>query len=254
MAKKSKKAQSANANKANKANANNQTNEMANLLAIGAITQEEFELTEEQKAIVEVVSEINNALGITPNEAEAEAEAEAEKKMTDEEKNTIIKNTTKNQLEECAKRVQKEVNSLNGALKALYKEDIYKKLFEALDCKNYDEARLKVLQSIAFASEDNDGKFCAVTLKPIARFNNISYYKVVKLGWFKAIAQSTYRLARGLQRKQNLLLDSFYTKREKEDIWDEVSESATIAEIEQQIKIDKYNKLCDRVNKAKLEI
>lgn len=173
--------------------------------------------------------------------------------MTDEEKNTIIKNTTKNQLNEVAKRVQKEVNSLNGALKALYKEDVYKNLFDALECKSYDEARRKVMGAIAYASEDNDNKFIAVTLKPIARFDSTTYYKVAKLNWFTAIAQATYRLARGLQRVQNVISDSYYTKQENANVWQEVEESATIAEIDKQIKADKYTKALAKLNKLKLE-
>lgn len=219
------------ANKAQNANEVN-ANEVQNLLEIGAITSVEAEQAQEQA------------------EEQAEEQAQA---MTDEEKNLIIKNTTKNQLEECAKRVQKEVNSLNGALKALYKEEIYKNLFNALDCKSYDEARRAVMGAIAYASEDKDNKFIAVTLKPIARFNNNTYYKVQKLNWFVAISQATYRLARGLARVQNVIADSYYTKQDGEDIWQEVENSVTIAEIDKQIKIDKYNKAIDRVNKLKLE-
>jgi hypothetical protein len=173
--------------------------------------------------------------------------------LSEEQKNVIIRNTTKNQLDEVAKRVQKEVNSLNGALKALYKEDVYKNLFDALECKSYDEARRKVMGAIAYASEDNEGKFIAITLKPIARFDNTTYYKVQKLNWFTAISQATYRLARGLQRVQNVISDSYYIKSESDNTFEEVTDSATIAEVEKQMKIEKYNKAVERVNKLKLE-
>lgn len=185
-------------------------------------------------------------------QAQAQAEAQAEE-MTGEKKNAIICNTTKNQLDEVAKRVKKEVNSLNGALKALCGEKIYQDLFNALGLESYDQIRLAVMQSIAYASEDGEGKFIAVTLKPIARFDNTTYYKVVKLNWFSAIAQSTYRLARGLQRVQDLIADSYYLKSEEENLFSEVEESTTIAEIDKQIKADKYTKAIARVNKLKLE-
>ena len=188
-----------------------------------------------------------------PEQAQAQQAPEQTPELSEEAKNAIISNTTKNQLDECAKRVQKEVNSLNGALKALYKEEIYKNLFDAMDFKSYDEARAKVMQAIAYASEDNDGKFIAVTLKPIARFDNTTYYKVCKLNWFVAIAQATYRLARGLQRVQNVISDSYYLKSEAENLFAEVTESATIAEIEKQIKADRYAKAVARVNKLKIE-
>lgn len=187
-------------------------------------------------------------------QAQAQAQAPAEAELTEEEKNAIICNTTKNQLDECAKRVQKEVNSLNGALKALYKEEIYKNLFDALDCKSYDDARAKVMQAIAYASEDNEGKFIAVTLKPVARFDSTTYYKVQKLNWFTAISQATYRLARGLARVQNVIIDSYYTKSEEENLFCEVTEATICTEIDRQIKVDKYNKLVSRLDKAKLEI
>lgn len=187
-------------------------------------------------------------------QAQAQAQAQAEKnELSEEAKNAIIKNTTKNQLDEVAKRVQREVNSLNGALKALREEKIYQELFSALGLKSHDEIRLAVMQAIAYASEDNDGKFIAVTLKPIARFDNTTFYKVQKLNWFVAISQATYRLARGLQRVQNVIADSFYIKNENENTFSEVTESATIAEVEKQIKCDKYEKAIARVNKLKLE-
>lgn len=195
-----------------------------------------------------------------PAEAQAEANANAnesldnqQKELSEEQKNAIICNTTKNQLDEIAKRVRKEVNSLNGALKALCNEKIYQDLFNALGLESHDKIRLSVMQSIAYASEDGEGKFIAATLKPVARFDNTTYYKVVKLNWFSAISQATYRLARGLARVQNVIADSFYIKNESNNTFSEVTESATIAEIEKQIKCDKYEKAIARVNKLKLE-
>lgn len=190
----------------------------------------------------------------TTTEVAEQAQQQARaNELSEEQKSVIIRNTTKNQLQECAKRVQKEINSLNGALKALYKEDIYRDLFEALECKSYDEARSKVMGAIAYASEDNCNKFIAVTLRPIARFDSTTYYKVVKLNWFTAIAQATYRLARGLQRVQNVINDSYYIKSESDNTFEEVTDPATIAEVGKQMKIEKYNKAVERINKMKLE-
>ena len=165
----------------------------------------------------------------------------------------VIKNTTLNQLLERAKQVRKDVNSLNGVLKSLYKEDIFKNLFEALNLTNYDAVRLAVIKSIAYCSEDNNGKFCAVTLKPICKLNNVTYYKVTKLDWYTSISQATYRLARGLERVQQLAIDSYYTSTDNKGLFQDITDEAISAEIDKQIKIDKYNKAVERANKLKLD-
>lgn len=170
-----------------------------------------------------------------------------------EQANNVIKNTTLNQLIERAKQVRKDVNSLNGVLKSLYKEDIFKSLFEALNLDNYDKVRLAVIKSIAYCSEDSNGNFCAVTLKPICKVSNVTYYKVAKIDWYTAIAQATYRLARGLERVQALTLDNYYTSTDNKGIFADVADADIIAEIDRQIKIDKYNKIVERANKLKLE-
>lgn len=170
-----------------------------------------------------------------------------------EQANNVIKNTTLNQLLERAKQVRKDVNSLNGVLKALYKEDIFKNLFEALNLKSYDEVRLAVIKAIAYCSEDNNGTFCAVSLKPICKLSNITYYKVVKLDWFTAIAQATYRMARNLDRVQQMSIDSYYQATDNKGLFTDVTDTDIIAEIDRQIKIDKYNKVVERANKLKLE-
>lgn len=167
--------------------------------------------------------------------------------------NQVVRNTTLNQLLERAKQVKKDVNSLNGVLKALYKEDIFKALFEALNLKSYDDVRLAVIKAIAYCSEDNNGNFIAVTCKPVCKISNITYYKVVKLDWYTAIAQAAYRLSKGFERMQQLTMDSYYTSSDTPAIFADVTDEAIIAEIDKQIKIDKYNKAVDRVNKLKLE-
>ena len=167
--------------------------------------------------------------------------------------NNVIKNTTLNQLMERAKQVRKDVNSLNGVLKSLYKEDIFKNLFDALNLDNYDAVRLAVIKSIAYCSEDANGNFCAVTLKPICKLSNITYYKVAKLVWFTAIAQATYRLSRGLERVQQMSIDNYYISTDNKGLFQDVTDEATTAEIDRQIKIDKYNKIVERANKLKLE-
>ena len=167
--------------------------------------------------------------------------------------NTVIKNTTLNQLLECAKQVRKDVNSLNGVLKSLYKEDIFKNLFEALNLTNYDAVRLAVIKAIAYCSEDNNGTFCAVTLKPICKLSNVTYYKVAKLDWYTAISQATYRLSRGLERVQQLSIDNYYQATDNKGLFADVTDEAITAEIDKQIKIDKYNKAVERANKLKLE-
>lgn len=172
---------------------------------------------------------------------------------TKNEATNVIKNTTLNQLLERAKQVRKDVNSLNGVLKALYKEDIFKNLFEALNLKSYDEVRLSVIKAIAYCSEDSNGNFCAVTLKPICKLSNITYYKVIKLDWYTAIAQATYRLSRNLERVQQLAIDSYYTITDNKGLFADVTDTDIIAEIDRQIKIDKYNKVVERANKLKLE-
>ena len=167
--------------------------------------------------------------------------------------NNVIKNTTLNQLLERAKQVRKDVNSLNGVLKSLYKEDIFKNLFDALNIKSYDEARLAVIKAIAYCADDNNGNFCAVTLKPVCKLSNVTYYKVTKLDWFTAIAQATYRLSRQLERVQHLAIDSYYQASDNKGIFQDVTDEAVTAEIDKQIKIDKYNKAVERANKLKLE-
>ena len=170
-----------------------------------------------------------------------------------EQANKVIKNTTLNQLLERAKQVRKDVNSLNGVLKSLYKEDIFKNLFDAVGAKTYDEARLLVIKSVAYGAEDNNGKFVAVTLKPVCKLSNITYYKVVKLDWYTAISQATYRLARNKEAVQKLAIDSYYQATDIKEIFEDVTDASLIAEIDKQIKIDKYNKAVDRANKLKLE-
>lgn len=172
---------------------------------------------------------------------------------TNEQATNVIKNTTLNQLLERAKQVRKDVNSLNGVLKALYKEDLFKNLFDALNLKSYDEVRLSVIKAIAYCSEDNNGNFCAVTLKPVCKLSNVTYYKVTKLDWFTAIAQATYRLARNLDRVQQLAMDNYYTSTDNKGLFADVTDETICAEIDKQIKIDKYNKAIDRANKLKLE-
>ena len=167
--------------------------------------------------------------------------------------NNVIKNTTLNQLLERAKQVRKDVNSLNGVLKSLYKEDIFKNLFEALNLTNYDEVRLAVIKSIAYCSEDANGNFCAVTLKPICKLSNITYYKVVKLDWYTAVSQATYRLARQKERVQQLSMDSYYKVTDIKEIFEDVTDASLIAEIDKQIKIDRYNKAVERANKLGLD-
>ena len=170
-----------------------------------------------------------------------------------EQQNKVIKNTTLSQLMERAKQVRKEVNSLNGVLKALYKEDIFKNLFDALDLKSYDDVRLAVIRAIAYCSEDNNGNFIAVTLKPICKLSNITYYTVQKLDWYTAIAQATYRLSKGLERVQALTIDNYYQAANNKGLFADVTDDAIKAEIDKQSKIDKYNKAVERANKLKLE-
>ena len=167
--------------------------------------------------------------------------------------NNVIKNTTLNQLLERAKQVKKDVNSLNGVLKSLYKEEIFKNLFDALGLDNYDKVRLAIIQSIAYCSEDNNSNFCAVTLKPICKLSNVTYYKVTKLDWYTAISQATYRLARQKERVQQLSMDSYYKATDNKEIFEDVTDASLIAEIEKQIKIDKYNKAVERANKLGLD-
>lgn len=180
-----------------------------------------------------------------PTQANAKANANANA--------NAIKNTTLNQLLERAKQVRKDVNSLNGVLKSLYKEDIFRNLFDALNIKSYDEVRLAIIKAIAYCSEDNNGNFIAVTLKPICKLSNVTYYKVAKLDWFTAIAQATYRLSRGLERVQELAIDGYYTSTDNKGIFTDVTDENITAEIDKQIKIDKYNKAIERANKLKLE-
>lgn len=167
--------------------------------------------------------------------------------------NNVVKNTTLNQLLERAKQVKKDVNSLNGVLKSLYKEDIFKNLFDALNLTSYDAVRLAIIRAVAYCSEDNNGNFIAVTPKPICKLSNVTYYRVVKLDWYTAIAQATYRLTRQLERIQQLSIDSYYKTSDVKGIFDEVADEMLTAEIDKQIKIDKYNKIVERANKLKLE-
>ena len=164
-----------------------------------------------------------------------------------------IKNTTLNQLLERAKQVRKDINSLNGVLKALYKEDIFKNLFDALNLTNYDEVRLAVIKAIAYCSEDNNGNFIAVTLNPIISTEKANIYKVAKLDWYTAISQATYRLSKGLERVQALTIDSYYLPTSYKGIFDEITDDKVINEIEIALKKQKYNKAIERANKLKLE-
>lgn len=182
------------------------------------------------------------------NAANANANANANSQA-----NHVIKNTTLNQLLERAKQVRKDVNSLNGVLKALYKEDIFKDLFDELNLTSYDDVRLAVIKAITYCSEADNGNFIAVTVKPICKLSNVTYYKVTKLDWYTAIAQATYRLSRGLSRVQQLSIDSYYTTGAKHGLFDVVTDDGLITEVSKQIKIDKYNKAVDRANKLKLE-
>lgn len=187
-------------------------------------------------------------------QAQANEVANANNQANNQEQaNKVIKDTTLNQLLERAKQVRKDVNSLNGVLKSLYKEDIFKNLFDALSLDNYDKIRLAIIQSVAYCSEDANGTFCAVTLKPICKLSNITYYKVVKLDWYTAISQATYRLSKGLERVQELTIDNYYTSTDNKGIFQEVTDASLIAEIDKQIKIDKYNKAVERANKLGLE-
>ena len=165
----------------------------------------------------------------------------------------VIQNTTLNQLLERAKQVRKEVNSLNGVLKALYKEDIFKNLFDAIDLKTYDEVRLAVIKAIAYCSEDNNGNFIAVTLKPVISTEKANIYKVSKLDWFTAIAQATYRLSKGFERVQELTIDSYYLPSAMKGIFTEVTDESLVTDIDNSLKIQKYNKAVERANKLKLE-
>lgn len=165
----------------------------------------------------------------------------------------VVKNTTLNQLLERAKQVRKDVNSLNGVLKALYKEDIFKNLFDALNLKSYDEVRLSVIKAIAYCSEDTNGNFCAVTLKPVISTEKANIYKVSKLDWYTAISQATYRLSKGLSRVQELTIDSYYIPSAMKGIFTEITDEKVISEIEIALKKQKYNKAIERANKLKLE-
>ena len=165
----------------------------------------------------------------------------------------VIKNTTLNQLLERAKQVRKDVNSLNGVLKSLYKEDIFKSLFDALGLDHYDKVRLAIIKSIAYCSEDANGNFIAVTLKPVISTEKANIYKVCKLDWYTAISQATYRLSKGLERVQELTIDSYYLPTSSKGIFDEITDDKVINEIEIALKKLKYNKAVERANKLKLE-
>lgn len=186
------------------------------------------------------------------NEKANEKANKANEKANEQQTN-VIKNTTLNQLLERAKQVRKDVNSLNGVLKSLYKEDIFKNLFDALNLTNYDEVRLAVIKAIAYCSEDNNGNFCAVTLKPIISTDKANIYKVCKLDWYTAISQATYRLSKGLERVQALTIDSYYLPSAMKGIFTEVTDTEVIAEIDIAIKKLKYHKAVERANKLKLE-
>ena len=189
----------------------------------------------------------------TNNQVSNQQEQAQAQEQEQQQANKVIKNTTLNQLLERAKQVRKDVNSLNGVLKSLYKEDIFKNLFDALSLDNYDKVRLAVIKAIAYCSEDNNGNFVAVTLKPICKLSNITYYKVAKLDWFTAIAQATYRLSRGLERVQQMSIDNYYISTDNKGLFQDVTDDDLIAEIDRQIKIDKYNKIVERANKLKLD-
>lgn len=176
-----------------------------------------------------------------------------QKANANEQTTNVIKNTTLNQLLERAKQVRKDVNSLNGVLKSLYKEDIFKNLFDALELDNYDKARLAIIKAIAYCSEDANGNFCAVTLKPIISTEKANIYKVCKLDWYTAISQATYRLNKGLERVQTLTIDSYYLPTASKGIFDEIIDDKVISEIEIALKKQRYNKAVERANKLKLE-
>lgn len=182
-----------------------------------------------------------------PTQANANANA------NEQAQTNVIKNTTLNQLLERAKAVKKDVNSLNGVLKALYKEDIFRNLFDALNLESYDEVRLAVIKSIAYCSEDNNGNFCAVTLKPVISTEKANIYKVCKLDWFTAVSQATYRLSRGLERVQEVAIDSYYLTSATKGIFAEITDNEVITEVENAIKVQRYNKAVERANKLKLE-
>lgn len=176
-----------------------------------------------------------------------------EKANNQEQANKVIKNTTLNQLLERAKQVKKDVNSLNGVLKSLYKEEIFKNLFDALNLKSYDDVRLAIIKSIAYCADDNNGNFCAVTLKPIISTEKANIYKVSKLDWYTAVSQATYRLSKGLKRMQELTIDSYYLPTSYKGIFDEITDDKVINEIEIALKKQKYNKAIERANKLKLD-
>lgn len=197
------------------------------------------------------MSKVSNKVQPKAQEAQpANANANANNQA---ENANVVKNTTLNQLIERAKAVKKNVNSLNGVLKALYAEDIFLNLFDALNIKSYEEARKAVIKAIAYCSEDNNGNFCAVTLKPVISTEKANIYKVCKLDWYTAVSQATYRLSRGLERVQEVAIDSYYLSSVQKGIFTEITDEKVIAEVENAIKVQKYNKAVERVNKLKLE-
>ena len=162
---------------------------------------------------------------------------------------------TLNLLLDIAKSAKKEANSLNGALKEMLKDT---KIKEYFDNAKYDDIRLQVMQHIAYTSQDSKGVFCAVSPKTIVKANiadaNVTIYQFKKLDWFTAIAQSIYRLSRGLERVQDITLDDYYTMSADKKTFETITADTDIAEIEALIKIDNYNKAVAKVEKLRLKM
>lgn len=162
---------------------------------------------------------------------------------------------TLNLLLDIAKCAKKEANSLNGALKEMLKDSKIKEYFGDM---NYDEIRLQVMQHIAYTSQDAKGVFCAVSAKPLVRANindnNVTIYTFRKLDWFTAIAQSIYRLQKNLTKIQDATLDDYYTLSDDKKTFEAVVSDTDITEIEKLVKIDKYNKALEKVEKLKLKM
>lgn len=162
---------------------------------------------------------------------------------------------TLNLLLDIAKSAKKEANSLNGALKEMLKDGKIKEYFGE---KKYDDIRLQVMQHIAYTSQDNKGVFCAVSAKPIVRANidsiNVSVYTFKKIDWFTAIAQSIYRISKGIGKIQDVTLDDYYTLSGDKKTFEAITSDADMTEIEKLVKIDKYNKALEKVEKLKLKM